>query len=88
MGMKLDECTCRNWFARFKAEDFDLNYRERGGGPVLADDALLEETRQRSTSIVKRAFIRVDRVAYHRFESIACFGKGPKGRQVGPTSIL
>ena len=39
----LDERTFRNWFARFKAEDFDLNDKERVWRPVLADDALLEE---------------------------------------------
>ena len=31
--------TCQNWFARFKAGDFDLNDKERVGRTVEADDA-------------------------------------------------
>ena len=39
----LDVRTCQNWFARFKAGDFDLNDKERAGRPMKADDDQLEE---------------------------------------------
>lgn len=39
----LDVRTCQNWFARFRAGDFDLSDKERSGRPVEGDDALLEE---------------------------------------------
>jgi len=39
----LNERNCRNWFARFKTGDFDLNDKERSGRPVEADYDLLDE---------------------------------------------
>ena len=49
----LDVRTCQNWFARFKAGDFDLNDRERTGRPFDADvdklEALLEEDPSQSS---------------------------------------
>ena len=39
----LDERTCRNWFARFRAGDFDLEDKERTNRPIEANDAHLEE---------------------------------------------
>jgi histone-lysine N-methyltransferase SETMAR len=37
----LDVRTCQRWFERFKAEDFDLNDKERSGRPVEAEDDVL-----------------------------------------------
>ena len=39
----LVERTCRYWFARFTAGDFDLSDKERAGRPVEADDDALEQ---------------------------------------------
>ena len=35
--------TCQNWFARFRSVKFDLNDKDRSGGPAEADDEKLEE---------------------------------------------
>ena len=39
----LVENTCRYWFARFKAGDFDLSDKELAGRPVETDDDALEQ---------------------------------------------
>lgn len=39
----LDVRTCQNWFARFRAGDYDIEDKERAGRPIEANDALLEE---------------------------------------------
>ena len=39
----LDVRVCQNWFAQFKAGDFDLNDKERSGRPIEANDEELEE---------------------------------------------
>ena len=42
-GDALDVRTCQNWFARFKAGDFDLNDKEHTGRPIEEDDDFLQE---------------------------------------------
>ena len=37
------ECTCRNWFAKFKSEDFSLDDEPRSGRPVVLDSEMLLE---------------------------------------------
>lgn len=39
----LSEKTCRNWFRRFKTNDFDLDDKERSGAPKKFEDKELEE---------------------------------------------
>jgi len=38
----LSETTCRNWFPRFRSDDFDVEDKERAGRPELVEDAVLE----------------------------------------------
>ena len=38
-GAALSETTCRNWFSRFKANDFDVDDRPREGRPKTFEDA-------------------------------------------------
>ena len=49
----LNERTCKKWFARFTAGDFDLNDRDRSGRPLEVNDdvfeALLEENPKQSS---------------------------------------
>ena len=35
------ETTCRNWFRRFKADDFDVENKERLGQPKMFQDTEL-----------------------------------------------
>lgn len=39
----LSERSCREWFARFKSNDFDTEDKERSGGPKKFEDEELEE---------------------------------------------
>ena len=39
----LDVRTCRNWFARFKSGDFDLNDKDCSGKPIEVNGSVLEE---------------------------------------------
>ena len=39
----VDIRTCKNWFVRFRAGDWDLNDKERPGRPVETDDDILNE---------------------------------------------
>ena len=49
----LNQRTCKKWFARFTAGDFDLNDRDPSGRPLEANDdvleALLEEDPKQSS---------------------------------------
>ena len=39
----LSEAICRDWFRRFKNNDFDVEYREHSGTPKNFEDEKLEE---------------------------------------------
>jgi len=39
----LSNTTCKEWFRRFKNDDFDIEYREHGKPPKKFEDAELEE---------------------------------------------
>lgn len=38
----LSETTCRDWFRRFKNNDFDVEVKERSGAPTMFADEILE----------------------------------------------
>ena len=48
----LDVRTCQNWFARFKAGNFDLKDKEHTGRPVEVDDDFLQELELRTKQTV------------------------------------
>ena len=39
----LSDTTCRDWFRRFKSNDFKLEDKERSGAPKKFEDKKLEE---------------------------------------------
>ena len=53
----LDVRTCRNWFARFKSGDFDLNGNERSGRPIEVNDSTLEELLEEDLRQSTREFV-------------------------------
>lgn len=70
----LEERTCRNWFARFKSGDFDLNDKDRSGRPLEADDdaleQLLREDPRQSTSELALQLLVTSRTVLNRLHAL------------------
>jgi len=50
----LSETTCRDWFRRFKNNDFDVNDKERSDQPKKFEDGRLEALLQEDLSDAQR----------------------------------
>ena len=78
--------TCHNWFARFKAGDFDLNDKKRVWRSVEADDAylaeLLEEDPRRSTRQLAKKMSVTNSTVWNRLKALGKIQKDKKRKNL------
>jgi len=79
----LSETTCRDWFRRFKDDNFGLSDKKRENRPRKVEDCQLQALLDEDDTQSQNACRAIECFSSSHFHATTCYGEGSKDRKMG-----